>query len=102
MDIKSCLDMPKIQNCGVTNCSYNTNGGCRTAAITVGSHSDPLCDTFYTSKHKGGINGIAGVVGACRQETCHHNQNLECFAPSGISVIHTTGEAQCATFRGKK
>ena len=98
MDIKSCLDIPKVMSCSATECSYNKANECHAVAITVGGHKNPLCDTFYNSGRKGGVAGINGGVGACRKEDCRFNTDLECMASRGISVAMSEGQANCSTF----
>jgi hypothetical protein len=90
------LQMVKVLDCEVTDCAYNTNKECHTAAITVGS-DHPSCDTFVKMPRKAGAMDMTGGVGACRVDTCKYNDALECTAP-GIHVRLHAGHADCATF----
>lgn len=98
--IKSCADMPKIQGCDVTECSYNIDKSCHAIAITVGNAQAARCDTFYRHS-KGGIKGLTGGVGACKMDSCKFNTDLECFADQGIRVSTAGGEAVCRTFSAR-
>ncbi|NIP25727.1 MAG: DUF1540 domain-containing protein [Phycisphaerae bacterium] len=97
-EIRSCLDIPKITNCNVDDCSYNNGGACHAVAITVGGHSPPICDTHWNSNQKGGVASLTGGVGACREDSCRFNASLECSAPDGIKVMMREGKPNCATF----
>jgi hypothetical protein len=90
------LQLVKVLDCEVTDCAYNANKGCHTAAITVGS-DHPACDTFLKAPQKGGAMDTTGGVGACKVDTCTYNSALECTA-SGIHVRVHGGHADCATF----
>jgi hypothetical protein len=94
----STMEMPTVQKCTVSECSYNTDMGCHALAITVGEGVDPQCDTFYKTDHKGGAMDTTGRVGACKDEACRFNKDLECAAPSGINVAIYEGRADCETF----
>ena len=96
--IQSCMDMPKIQNCEVPECSYNRDSQCHAIAITVGDSAVADCDTFSKLGRKGGIDGLTGGVGACRMTNCEYNLDLECSADPGIVVSHQSGRAQCISF----
>lgn len=90
--------MPLVRDCKVSECSYNLDNVCHALAITVGGEVDPRCDTFYKTDHKGGVIDSKGRVGACKQESCRFNQDLECAASSGISITTQEGYADCVTF----
>ncbi len=90
------MTMPKILDCDMTNCSYNSNNECHAMAITVGG-SSPICDTCLQASKKGGAMDMIGSVGACKVEICQFNQSLECSA-QGIHVGHHTDHAECNTF----
>jgi hypothetical protein len=92
------MDMPKIQNCEVPECSYNRDSQCHAIAITVGDNSMAHCDTFLKLGRKGGIEGLTGGVGACKMVDCKFNRDLECSADPGIVVSHQSGRAQCISF----
>ncbi len=96
--IQSCMDMPKIQNCAVPECSYNRDSQCHAIAITVGDSSVAHCDTFSKLGRKGGIEGLTGGVGACKMIDCKYNRDLECSADSGITVSQQNGQAECISF----
>lgn len=93
------MQMPKILNCDVTECSYNKKSECHAIAITVGG-LHPACDTFIAGKTKGGIPEMTGGVGACKMENCRFNNKLECSA-SGINVKHHSDHADCQTFSAR-
>jgi hypothetical protein len=94
------VQTPKILDCSVTDCSYNSNKACHAVAITVGNGSCPMCDTYFNSSQKGGAMEITGSVGACKEFDCKFNKSLECSAP-GIHVSGHMGHADCATFSRK-
>jgi hypothetical protein len=92
------MAMPQVQKCTVTGCSYNTDTVCHAIAITVGQGAHPLCDTFYKTTHKGGVMDSTGRVGACKEEGCRFNKDLECTASEGITVSLHEEHADCITF----
>lgn len=98
LEIKSYTDLTRVSGCEVRQCSYNGSGQCRAVAITVGGHVTPMCETYWGSKDKGGVEGITGGVGACRQGDCRYNESLECTALGGIKVAIRDGHASCITF----
>jgi hypothetical protein len=89
------LEMPKVQDCSVTDCGYN-HDGCRAFAITIGD-ANSQCDTYIGTADKGGLERVTAQVGACKQAECRHNQGLECHAPA-ISVAPGPDLADCQTF----
>jgi hypothetical protein len=54
-------DMPQVQDCTVTSCSYN-DSGCKAGAITVGG-DHAHCGTFVEISFRGGGDST-GLVGA--------------------------------------
>jgi hypothetical protein len=88
--------MPKVIDCLVAACAFNQDRCCHARAITVGG-PEPLCDTFAKSRDKGGDIACTGCVGACKVQSCGHNEALECTA-EGIRVMPSGVEARCATF----
>jgi hypothetical protein len=88
--------MPRIIDCQVTDCAYNSDKMCHAMAITVGDAS-PFCDTFLKKEQKGGALDVIGGVGACKVERCKFNDSLECSA-DGIHVGRHADSAQCDTF----
>ncbi|MEH1013919.1 DUF1540 domain-containing protein [Micromonospora sp. CPCC 206060] len=88
------MEMPPVQECTVTKCSYNQNG-CRAFAITVGSSDHARCHTFIEMPTKGGMGSLIAQVGACQRADCRHNADLECRAP-GIRV--GAAMADCLTY----
>ncbi len=90
------LEMPRVQECTVGECSYNHNG-CRAFAITVGSLNHAHCDTFIDVSAKGGLEKVIAQVGACKRSDCRHNDDLECHAPA-IRVAPGRHSADCMTY----
>ncbi len=94
------MKMPKILNCTVTDCSYNSSKVCHAMAITVGSSKHPICYTFLKMPQKGGAMDMTGSVGACKESDCKYNKSLECTA-SGINVGMHKDHADCTTFSSR-
>jgi hypothetical protein len=98
------MEMPKIYQCNVKECSYNNLDKCRAMAITVGTPTPscelahPKCDTFIKAALKGGQAGMVGQVGACHEECCAYNSLLACTA-SGINIGMHGIHADCMTFK---
>ncbi|MFP4164665.1 MAG: DUF1540 domain-containing protein [Chitinispirillaceae bacterium] len=88
--------IPRIFDCDATECIYNKNKQCHTPAITVGDE-EPMCDTFKSSKIKGGRDEIIGGVGACKVQNCKYNESFECTA-KGIHVALKKNHPDCSTF----
>lgn len=91
------IQAPKVLDCSVTECSYNTNKACHAIAITVGDTTCAMCDTYFNSSEKGGAMDVTGSVGACKENDCKFNRSLECSAP-GIHVANHMGHADCSTY----
>ena len=90
----SLQDMPQVQDCTVTSCSYN-DSGCKAGAITVsGDHAH--CGTFVEISFRGG-GDRPGLVGACHRSECRFNDKLECTAPA-VRVGAGTDAADCLTY----
>jgi len=93
------IDMPKVQDCSVSTCAYNTNKACHAMAITVGEPAaDPVCDTYFQSATRGGIMEMTAGVGACKSSECQHNSDYECTAQS-IHIGMKEGQPDCLTFK---
>ena len=88
-------DMPKVQECSVTSCSYNADSGCHAAAITIaGEHAH--CGTFVEISFRPSTERT-GLVGACHRTDCRFNDSLECTAAS-VRVGADTDKADCLTY----
>lgn len=87
--------MPKINQCEMTECSYNKDVKCHAMAITVDEH--PACDTLFKNAAKGGAMNELGSVGACKASDCKFNRSFECTA-QGINVGHHLSHADCMTY----
>lgn len=92
-------ELTEVLDCTMADCAYNINDECHAAAITVGSPC-PMCDTYIRATEKGGIDDVAGCVGACKMDDCRHNSMLECMA-SGIHIGQHDGHGECWTFAAK-
>lgn len=90
----SIQDMPQVQDCTVSSCSYN-DSGCHAGAITIGG-DHAHCGTFVEISFRGGMDR-PGMVGACHRSECRHNEKLECTAPS-VSVGAGQDVADCLTY----
>lgn len=91
------MEMTKVGQCEVDDCSYNWEQRCHAFAITIGDDVHPLCDTFCRSSAKGGDEASIAGVGACKVATCSHNNSLECGC-SEISVGFQGDEIDCMNF----
>jgi len=97
---KQTIEMPLIEQCAATQCSYNISGACNARAITVGDGNHPQCDTFVAvSNHALKSPNRAGV-GACKVASCRHNDDLECTAEL-IQIGRHAGHADCLTFASR-
>jgi hypothetical protein len=90
----SLQDMPQVQDCTVTSCSYN-DSGCRAGAITVAG-ANAQCGTFVEISFRGGLDR-PGLVGACHRSECRFNDKLECGAPA-VRVGAGADAADCLTY----
>lgn len=88
--------LPRIHDCAVENCSYNTAKSCGAAAVTIGYSQ--ACTTFIPLTVKGGLADASPFVGACQMAECSHNSGLECTAEA-ISVGART--ADCLSFQAR-
>jgi hypothetical protein len=95
------MKMPKVSDCTVTNCAYNSNQACHALAITVGEEPDePVCDTFFTAETHGGVKDVTAGVGACKAADCQFNSDYECTA-TGIHVGFRGNQPDCLTFEAR-
>lgn len=91
------MEMARVKNCEVIECSYNADGMCHALAITIGDEIHPTCDTFCQSSTQGGDQNSRAGVGACKVESCAHNHCLECDC-SDIMVGYNQDEVDCLSF----
>jgi len=95
------MEMPRVMDCSVTGCAYNTEKACHAMAITVGEQpSEPICDTYFQSEIHGGVRDMTAGVGACKTSSCQHNEDFECTAPN-IHVGMKGNEPDCLTFEAR-
>ena len=93
------MEMPKVMDCSVSNCAYNTSQACHAMAITIGEpKSDPVCDTYFESEIHGGVKDMTAGVGACKSDDCQFNSDFECMA-SNIRVGYKENQPDCLTFQ---
>lgn len=100
-EVRKMIEAPKIIECYMLDCAYNTERQCHANAITVGGGGCPLCDTALKSAKKGGHLDATGSVGACKVDNCQFNDSLECSA-GGIRVTMHEKHAECGTFKARK
>lgn len=92
------MKMPKVEDCSVASCAYNTDKACHAMAITVGEPAgDAVCDTFFRSATHGGVMDMTAGVGACKTSDCQHNSDYECTA-AGIHVGLKGNQPDCLSF----
>ncbi|PKB32255.1 uncharacterized protein DUF1540 [Pseudonocardia alni] len=90
-------DMPQVQQCSATSCSYNSDSSCGAGAITIsGDHAH--CGTFVEISFRGGSGN--GLVGACHRSDCRFNEKLECTA-SSVNIGAGADAADCLTYEAK-
>ena len=95
------MKMPKVTECSVAGCAYNTSQSCHAMAITIGEPAgDPACDTYFTAARHGGVMDATAGVGACKSADCRFNKDYECSA-AGIMVGMKQGEPDCLTFAAR-
>lgn len=94
------IEMPKVKQCNVEECGFNTEQMCHAKAITVGDLDNPGCDTFMDSDSHTESLRIAGV-GACKVQSCQFNRDFECSAET-IAVGYKDQKVNCLTFKGPK
>ena len=91
------MEMAKIKECNMQDCSYNMENMCHTMAITVGEEDCASCDTYAHKSMKGGEMSMIAGVGACKVESCSHNQALECTMQNVQMGSHNS-HADCMSF----
>ncbi|SFC26533.1 DUF1540 domain-containing protein [Klenkia taihuensis] len=94
----STQEMPQVQDCSVSACSYNADSGCHAGAITIGG-DHAHCGTFVEISFRAGMERT-GVVGACHRTDCRHNEKLECTA-SAVQVGSASDQADCLTYSAR-
>ena len=91
-------DMPQVQQCSASTCSYNSDDSCHAGAITIsGDHAH--CGTFVEISFRGGSGGN-GLVGACHRADCRFNEKLECTA-SSVNIGAGADAADCLTYEAR-
>lgn len=106
--------IPKVKQCSMTECGFNEKQKCHAAGVQIGDQvgaalverpgialQDPKCDT-YTRSPGGhfGAGDLIAQVGACKVDTCVHNDHLRCTA-EGITVGQHESHADCQTYRAR-
>ena len=94
----SLQELPQVQDCSATSCSYNAESACHAGAITIGG-DHAHCGTFVEISFRSGLDRT-GMVGACHRSDCRHNEKLECSAPS-VSVGAGADVADCLTYEAR-
>jgi hypothetical protein len=94
----STQDLPQVQDCSVSSCSYNSGSDCHAGAITIaGDHAH--CGTFVEISFRGGRERT-GQVGACHRSECRFNAQLECTAAS-VRIGAGADVADCLTYEAR-
>jgi hypothetical protein len=91
-------DLPPVQECSVSSCSYNADTACHAGAITVGG-DHAHCGTFVEISFRAGLERT-GQVGACHRSECVHNAQLECTA-AAVRVGAGADAADCLTYSAR-
>jgi Domain of Unknown Function (DUF1540) len=94
----STQQLPQVQSCSASSCSYNAESACHAGAITIGG-DHAHCGTFVEISFRGGLDRT-GLVGACHRSDCRHNEQLECTA-SGVQVGTGADAADCLTYEAR-
>ncbi|AMX04045.1 hypothetical protein A3224_04330 [Microbulbifer thermotolerans] len=89
-------DMPEVTQCVVSQCAFNANSSCHAKAITIGTGTEPDCDTYF-GNHKHTQSQRTAGVGACKMTDCKHNDDFECAADS-IQVGDNGDGINCLTY----
>lgn len=92
------MEMPKVEQCNVNECSYNDENRCHALAVTIGDGVHPHCDTYVHASHRGGDRNCDAGVGACKVEGCSNNKHLECHAKS-VQIGWQGDEIDCLTYK---
>jgi hypothetical protein len=95
----SVQELPAVQSCAVSSCSYNQDKGCHAGAITVGGGDKAACGTFVEISFRGGVDR-GGLVGACHRSECRYNDKLECTA-SSVEIGPGADVADCLTYEAR-
>ena len=91
-------ELPEVQDCSVSSCSYNAEHSCHAGAITIGG-DHAHCGTFVEISFRAGTDRT-GLVGACHRSDCRFNDKLECTAPS-VDVGARDDVADCLTYEAR-
>jgi len=94
--MKLAVELTEVKACSISECAYNHDKQCVARAITIGDHTEPSCETFFSAPRHAQAESEA-VVGACKMTDCVHNGDYECQAPD-IVVDRILGRAHCVTF----
>ena len=94
--------MPRVIDCDMSGCAYNSENACHAMAINVEEGSPcATCHTFMQKETKAGVQDMTGQVGACKMDNCMHNEALECAAPEGINISRHGEHPDCKTFSAR-
>lgn len=94
----SLQELPQVQDCSASSCSYNSESTCHAGAITIGG-DHAHCGTFVEISFRAGLERT-GLVGACHRSDCRHNEKLECTA-SSVRVGAGADSADCLTYSAR-
>ena len=94
------ISMALVSECNVGECGYNKDSHCHAKAITIGDLSTSKCNTFMDSISHDVDPSIRAGVGACKTNSCEHNQNFECTSDQ-VSVGMINYVVNCLTFKPK-
>ena len=95
--MKKTLEMPDVNGCSVSECTYNVHSKCHARAITIGDGDTPHCDTLFCNSHHVQGTRINAGVGACKVGKCSFNEDMECTAER-IDVGVVGQDVMCMTF----
>ncbi len=90
--------IPKISNCAMDDCSFNTNHICHAKSISVGDDHQK-CDTYSASEHKSGEGSVIGGVGSCKVVKCLFNKGGMLCGAGGITISRHDDHADCLMFK---
>lgn len=95
--MKLLVLMPEVRECVVSDCAFNATLRCHARAITVGDGAHPACDTYHPAPEQHVSSRMRAGFGACKVDSCEHNEGLVCRARS-VRVAYHQGHADCMTY----
>ena len=91
-------EMPQVQDCSASSCSYNADAACHAGAITIGG-DHAHCGTFVEISFRSGIERT-GSSAPATAPTARTTPSSSCTA-AAVQVGMAADKADCLTYSAR-